>query len=175
MMIRSLHHPGVTNNSGSLLRSGIGPERPALNLIFNVCQALAEGDITYCHWKSNNALDRSASGDNDLDLLVSRTDEPRFTEVLSRLGFKHATAPAEKDMPGVLNYYGYDAEADKLIHVHAHYQLIVGHDMTKNYRLPIERPYLESAVQGDLFKVPAPEFEFIVFVIRMILKHSTWD
>jgi len=174
-MIRSIHHPGITDNSDSLLQSSVGPEQPALNLIFNVCQALAEEDITYCHWKSNNALDRSASGDNDLDLLVSRADEPRFTEVLSRLGFKHVTAQAEKDMPGVLNYYGYDEEADKLIHVHAHYQLIVGHDMTKNYRLPIERLYLESAVQGDLFKVPAAEFEFIVFVIRMILKHSTWD
>ncbi len=174
-MMRSIHHPGIADNSGSLLQSSIGPEQPALSPIFNICQALAKENITYCHWKSNNALDRSASGDNDLDLLVSRADEPRFTEVLSRLGFKHVTAPAEKDMPGVLNYYGYDEEADKLIHVHAHYQLIVGHDMTKNYRLPIERLYLESAVQQELFKVPAPEFEFIVFVIRMILKHSTWD
>jgi thymidylate kinase len=47
--------------------------------------------------------------------------------------------------------------------------------MAKNYRLPIESPYLRSAVQGELFRVPAVEFEYIVFVIRMILKHSTWD
>jgi hypothetical protein len=106
---------------------------------------------------------------------VSRADGPRFTKLLHRLGFKQAKAPAEKQMPGVLDYYGYDEEADRLIHVHAHYQLILGHDLTKNYRLPIERQYLESAVQGDLFKVPAPEFEFIVFVIRRVLKHSTWD
>ncbi len=147
----------------------------SLDLIHRLCEALEAERITYCHWKSNNALDRSISGDNDLDLLVSRADIPRFTGILCRLGFKQAKAAAEKQMPGVLDYYGYDEAADRLIHVHAHYQLILGHDMTKNYRLPIERQYLDSAVQDYLLKVPAPEFEFIVFVIRMILKHSKWD
>ena len=159
----------------SLLEKSITDKPLTLDLIHRLCQALEAEGITYCHWKSNNALDRSASGDNDLDLLVSRADVPRFTRILCRLGFKQGKAPAEKQFPGVLDYYGYDEAADRLIHVHAHYQLILGHDMTKNYRLPIERPYIESAVQDDLFKVPAAEFEFIVFVIRMVLKHSTWD
>lgn len=150
-------------------------ERPALNLIHKLCKTLEVEEIVYCHWKSNDALDRSASGDNDLDLLVSRANAERFTAILSRLGFKQAEAPAAEQMPGVQDYYGYDRAAGKLVHVHAHYQLIGGHDLTKNYRLPIERPFLESAVQGDLFKVPPPEFEFIVFVIRMVLKHSPWD
>lgn len=120
-------------------------------------------------------LSRSASGDNDLDLLIGRADVQRFTGILFGLGFKQAQDPSPQQMPGVLDYYGYDKEADKLVHVHAHYQLVLGHDATKNYRLPIERPFLESSVQGDLFKVPAPEFELIVFAIRMALKHSTWD
>lgn len=165
----------TSDNLDSPLEKSITYEPSTLDLIHRLCQALEAEGITYCHWKSNNALDRSASGHNDLDLLVSWADMPRFTEILCRLGFKQAKAPPEKLIPGVLDYFGYDEEADKSIHVHAHYQLILGHDMTKNYRLPIERPYLESAVQGDLFKVPAPEFEFIVFVIRMVFKHSTWD
>ncbi len=121
------------------------------------------------------ALDRSASGENDLDLLVRRADAGRFADILYRLGFKEARLPSAQQMPGVLDYYGYDRDTGKLIHVHAHYQLILGDDMTKNYCLPIERPFLESAIQHELFKIPAPEFELIVFVIRMILKHSTWD
>jgi hypothetical protein len=110
---------------------------------------LAAEGIGYCHWKSNNALDRSASGENDLDFLVSRPDIPRFTAILCRLGFKQARAPAEKDLPGVLDFFGYDDPADKLIHVHAHYQLILGHDRTKNHRLPIESAYLGSAIDTD--------------------------
>lgn len=144
-------------------------------LVHDLCKELAIENIAYCHWKSNDVLERSASGDNDLDLLVSRADITKFSEILCRLGFRSAKAPLEKQMPGVLDFFGYDEEVDKFIHVHAHYQLIVGHDMTKNYRLPIERPYLESAVQSDLFRIPALEFEYIVFVIRMIIKHSTWD
>jgi hypothetical protein len=148
---------------------------PVLPLVQQLCHALAIGGFAYCHWKSNDQLERSASGDNDLDLLISRADGPRFSELLSRLGFRLAVAPAEKRLPGVLDYFGYDREADRFIHVHAHYQLFLGHDMAKNYRLHIERPYLASSTQGELFRVPAPDFEYIVFVIRMVLKHATWD
>ena len=62
-----------------------------------------------------------------------------------------------------------------LVHVHAHFQLILGNDLSKNYRLPLEQDYLRSSVQQDLFRIPAPEFELVVLVIRMVLKHSTWD
>lgn len=150
-------------------------ERSTLKLVHKLCKMLEVEGIAYCHWKSNAALDRSASGDNDLDLLVSATDVQRFTEALYRLGFKQAQAPVEAQMPGVMDYYGYDEDADKVVHVHLHFRLILGHDRTKNYRLPIEEPFLASATQGKLFKVPTLEFEFIVFVIRMILKYSTWD
>ena len=160
-------HDRISSNGSNVL--------PMLTLIHRLCTALDKNKIGYCHWKSNDVLERSANGDNDVDLLISRGDEARFSEILGGLGFKQAEAPAEKRMPGVLDYYGYDAGTDRIVHVHAHYQLVLGHDLTKNYRLPIERPYLESAVPEGLFKVPAPEFEFMVFVIRMILKQSTWD
>jgi len=150
-------------------------ECPALNLIRELCKALDLEGIVYCHWKSTAALDCSARGDNDLDLLVSRRDIRRFTEILHRLGFKEARAPSEREVTGIVNYYGYDRAADKLVHVHAHYQLVLGDDMTKNYHLPLEQPYLDSAVQAGIFKIPVPEFELIVFIIRMVLKHMTWD
>jgi thymidylate kinase len=175
MIQQADHQSSTTDSISDLLQSNIELKQPALNLITKFCQALADEEITYCHWKSNNALDRSGSGDNDLDLLVSRADISRFTEIVYRFGFKQAKAPVDKQMNSVLNYYGYDEESDKWVHVHAHYQLIMGHDMTKNFRLAIEEPYLESATWDGLFKVPAAEFEFIVFVIRMVLKHSTWD
>jgi len=172
---RSYRQTDASADSGGLLENGIVQAPSTLGLVRTLCRALEAEGISYCHWKSNNALDRSASGDNDLDLLVSRADVPRFNSILGRLEFKLAKASSEKQLPGVVDYFGYDEAAGRLIHVHAHYQLVLGHDMAKNYRLPIEEPYLESAVQGELFKVPAVEFEFIVFVVRMVLKHYTWD
>jgi len=148
---------------------------PALDLVARLCRTLETEGVSYCHWKSNEALDRSASGENDLDLLIRRGDGQRFTEILRRLGFKEALLPPVKHLPGVFHAYGLDEGSGRLVHIHAHYQLVLGDDMTKNYRLPIEAPYLDSAAQGALFRVPAPEFELAVFLIRMVLKHATWD
>jgi thymidylate kinase len=147
----------------------------AVELVVRLCDALAEGSITYCHWKSNEGLVHSATGDNDLDLLIGRNDAQRFTQVLHRLGFKEARPPKTREAPGTAHFFGLDVETGRFVHVHAHYQLILGHDTTKNYRLPIEDAYLASTTKGPLFRVPAPDLEFMVFVIRMVLKHSTWD
>jgi thymidylate kinase len=153
----------------------ISKERAALPSIISLCETLRAEEIDYCHWKSNAAIKRSASGDNDLDLLVSRADAQRFVELLDRLGYKEVHVLPEEQLPGIRDFYGYDEAAGRLVHVHAHFQLVLGHDLTKNYHLPIERSYLDSAIQSDLFRLPAPEFELVVFVIRMILKHSTLD
>jgi thymidylate kinase len=150
-------------------------EHRALDLVIRLCRTLSAERIDYCHWKSNPFLHRSANGDNDLDLLVNRAHAQSFTAILYGLGFKETLLPKEEELPGVRNFYGYDQETGRLVHVHAHFQLILGSDLSKNYRLPIEQAYLASSVQGDLFRVPAPEFELLVLVIRMVLKHSSWD
>jgi thymidylate kinase len=143
-----------------------------LPLIGKLCATLDAGEVAYCHWKSNWRLADWARGDGDLDLLVARSDAQQFMTILSGLGFKLALPPDEQQVPGVQNYYGFDTEAGAFVHVHAHYQLVLGHDLTKNYHLPVEQPFLRSAVWSGPFKVPTPEFELILFVLRMVLKFS---
>ena len=130
--------------------------------------------MRWCHWKSNAALDRSRSGDNDLDLLVARADEAGFGEAMHRHGFKLAYKPTGA-LPGVLDYYGHDEASGRLIHVHAHYQLVVGDDLTKNYRIPLEAAFLDDAVRDGEFRIPPPELELILLVIRLTIKHLAWD
>lgn len=152
------------------------PDRlPALQLVDALCDAFVEHDVEVCHWKSNDALDRSADGRNDLDLLVRRGDVTRFHAVLAELGFKRARVPAAETLPGIEDFLGWDRASDRIVHVHAHYQLVVGHDRSKNLRLPIEDAFLDSAVSAPPFRIPAPEFDLLVFVIRMVLKFHTWD
>ena len=147
----------------------------ALELVEQLCLTLAAEGVSYCHWKSNEALDSSMTGDNDLDLLVAREDQGRFLEVLARLGFKAAALPHAREVPAVVHYYGLDAPSGRLVHVHAHYRLVLGDDTTKNFWLPIEQAYLASSAVDRLFPVPAPEFELAVLVLRLVLKHSSWD
>lgn len=145
-------------------------------LISRLVDDLASAEISYCHWKSNAALDRAEQGDTDLDLLVARHQSAKFNEILFRHGFAPASRPHVEDPPGVVHYFGYDDSSDALVHVHAHYQLVLGHDRTKNYRLPIENAYLASRRSGQgVLPIPEPEFEYVVLVIRMILKYAIWD
>lgn len=153
---------------------GTAPEG-TLELVSALCGSLEAEGVAYCHWKSNEALDRSASGENDLDLLVSRSDAPAFEGVLRRLGFKDARIPRWKQLPGIWHSYGLDRSTGRLVHVHAHYQLVIGDDMTKNFHLPIEEAYIASSVPAPPFRVPAPEFELALLVLRMVIKHCTWD
>ncbi|HSE10906.1 MAG TPA: hypothetical protein VLB29_19745, partial [Nocardioidaceae bacterium] len=81
----------------------------ALDLVEVLCKTLAAEGVVYCHWKSNEAIDRSMTGDNDLDLLVAREHHGRFLEVLASLGFKAAALPPAREVPAVVHYYGFDA------------------------------------------------------------------
>lgn len=149
---------------------------PPLRLVEELCGALRGAGVTYCHWKSNDMLHLSASGVNDLDLLVDRRDLPTFLAVLAAHGFKQARPlRAGRRVPGVVHHYGMDAATGTLVHVDAQAQLVLGDDTTKNVRLPIEAAYLGSCTHGPLFPVPAPEFELAVLVVRLALKHGTWD
>ena len=164
----------VTAGDSTALRDVDAPAE-ALELVSSLCRALHEAGISYCHWKSNESLDRSASGENDLDLLVLRSDAGRFEGILRDLGFRDAQLPRWKELPGVYHSYGVDRRSGHFVHIHAHYQLVIGDDMTKNYHLPIESAYLASARPVAPFRVPAPEFELGLFLIRMVIKHCTWD
>ena len=67
-----------------------------------------------------------------------RSDAERFEGILRRLGFKDTVQPGWKQLPGVYHSYGLDPPTGALVHIHAHYQLVVGDDMTKNIHLPVE-------------------------------------
>lgn len=150
-------------------------ESKPLVLIVSLLGALDDADIRYCHWKSNEAIDRSLSGENDLDLLIARCDGLRFNAVLYALGFRLARPSSDRQVPGMIDFFGLDEISGRIVHVQAHYQLVLGDDMTKNFRLPFEDAYLESRRFDGLIAVPGPNFELLVFVLRMVVKHCPWD
>jgi thymidylate kinase len=149
-------------------------EGEASPLVRALTDELEAVGISYCHWKGNAFVDRALRAEDDLDLLVRRRDVASFVATLHRLGFREARSPAA-DVPGVSHYYGYDRQADRLVHVHAYYQLIVGDDLTENYRIPLEDALLAASVRDKLVRVPPPELELIAFVIRKVLEHCTWE
>jgi thymidylate kinase len=146
-----------------------------LSLVVALAGALDEAQIPYCHFKSNEALDRSMRGEADLDLLIGAEGARSFSEILLTLGFKEARLAAGREAPGVSQSYGLDEPTGRLVQVHAHRHLVIGDHTTKNFLLDIEPEYLAGAVPAPLLRVPRPEHELVLFVLRMVAKHCTLD
>src|SRR5207247_5014155 len=152
--------------------SSLAPDR---SLVERLGEALRHERVAYLQWKGNWKRTRWMSGEGDIDLLVHRSAEPRFSAVLWSLGFRRADPPPASAIAGIESYFGLDPVTGRLIHVHTHYRLVVGGIWRTVYRLPIEEALLASAIPGAVFPVPAPEFELITFAARMVQRYNGLD
>jgi thymidylate kinase len=57
----------------------------------------------------------------------------------------------------------------RLLHLHVHYRLVLGEYWRTSYRVPLEAGMLASAARGDLFRIPAPTYQFLIFMLRTVL------
>jgi thymidylate kinase len=162
--IRSM--PGTSSMEPTGLTS---PERPD-NLLDRLARALEMRGVAYCQWKGNWKI----GSEGDIDLLVDSEAIPLFRSLVQELGFKSVLPPGERQIPGVESYFGHDPVLSRPPHLHVHYRLIVGDYWRTLYRLPIERPMLESSQPGDLFRVASPPYQFLVYVLRMMLRLRGW-
>lgn len=142
--------------------------------ILRICEEffdrLNRDGIRYCHWKSNIRLRKSLSGKTDLDILVHREDQNRFEKALESFQFKLILSPPEKQYPGLEDYLGFDNDTGRLVHLHVHYNLILGQRYIKNHHLPIEEMVLENLISRDNVRIPCPELELILLIIRAHMK-----
>jgi len=126
--------------------------------------------IDYCHWKSNSALDRTFDGLNDIDLLVKREQYFLIQQTIFSLGFKRVLAPWFKNYTAVENFIA-NTKNGALIHLHLHYQLILGEKNIKGYHLPYETELINrSTVCHRGAKIPKKEDELVILVSRIFLK-----
>jgi hypothetical protein len=142
----------------------------AKSLLERLARSLEARGVGYCQWKGHWSAHRWSAGYGDIDLLVSHEDRAAFQGVLEDLGFKQAQASGTRQIVGIEHYLGHDATVSRLLHVHVHYRLLLGDYWKPVYRIPIERILLEHTVPGEPFRVPGPTHQFLVFVLRMMLR-----
>ncbi len=142
----------------------------AESLLERLARALELSGIRYCQWKGQWSAHRWASGHGDVDLLVDREAITEFRRIVGQLGFKAAYPAGYRRIPGVESYFGHDPVVPRLLHLHVHYRLVLGDYWRPIYRIPIERPMLERSVRGQPFRAPSPTYQFLVFVLRLMLR-----
>ncbi len=134
-------------------------------------EALARRNVGFCHWKSNVRLAESLDGEEDLDLLVRRTDACAFHAALAECGFAIAESRAGGGHPSVLHAFALDPARARLVHVHAYFRIVTGDSLVKSYHLPFEELFLTNLQVLHGLPVPPAEIELMVFLLRIALKH----
>jgi thymidylate kinase len=147
----------------------------SLEALAKLFQALHQQGVRYCHWKSNLRLEQALSGQTDLDLLVDRKHSQLFRRILTEYNIKPIVSAPGKHYPAIENYLGFDPASGKLFHLHVHYQLVLGEQFVKNYRLPLETYFLDSVQLRHGVQIPAPEWELIILSLRALLKYRDRD
>jgi hypothetical protein len=140
------------------------------SLLERLALALESSGIAYCQWRGHWSSHRWATGHGDVDLLVSREYLARFRALVGELGFKPTLPQGERQLPAIEHYFGYDPATPRLLHLHVHYQLMLGDYWKPVYRIPLERELLEGSLAGRPFRVPGPTLQFLVFVLRLMLR-----
>lgn len=146
-----------------------------LTIIRTVLDALNSNEINYIHFKSNEHLNESYSGDTDFDILVSQKDFHRFTDILETNGFKQYRSVGKQAYIGVFDYLYLD-ESGKVIHFHLHCMYITGTKFLKEYHIPIENALLSSARYDEeqMIRVISPDYELCLLWIRYFSKTSVF-
>jgi hypothetical protein len=150
--------------------TGVMTSRSPGTLLARLAEALEAQGIPYCQWKGRWRF----GSEGDIDLLVDSEAIPRFRSLIQQQGFKAVVPSGERQIPGVESYLGHEPAMARPVHLHVHYRLVVGDYWRTVYRLPIEKPLLEGSQAGELFRVPAPAYQFLVYVLRMMLRMRGW-
>ena len=143
-----------------------------LDCIDKLFKDFSRKGVVYCHWKSNKGLRSACEGIGDLDLLFLKSQYAQVTEALVNNSFKKTESRIDRQFPGIEDYFGYDESSGKIVHLQAHYQLVTGQPLVKNYHFPVEKEILENLIDDPATGVPVPArcLEAVLHVCRTFIK-----
>lgn len=141
-------------------------------LIRQLIASFDEAAISFCHWKSNVALEQALRGHDDLDLLINKAQLDLVLRTLGELGFVEGLSKGIS-YPDVWHFYGFDSESGDLIHVHLYASIITGASWTKEYDFPFAEEILAHCLRHHSgMPIPPKHIEYTLFLIRVYAKLS---
>jgi thymidylate kinase len=145
-----------------------GDSPAVLGLIQAALRSLQSAGVRFCTWKSARRLAAVLAGDGDLDLLIARADQHSARQALAACGFKAFADATGRAHPAVESFLGYDEASGRIVHVHAHFRLVLGARLLKNYQPPLEDALLAHAVPHPVLPLAMldPLSEVVLLVAR---------
>jgi len=148
-----------------------------VHVIQKILLDLENLNIKYCHFKSNQHVDRSFDGFSDFDVLVDNSKKEVVHQVLIYNGCKRFEPEYIGSYPGVENWFAFDENTGKIFHIHLHYQLISGKSLVKDYVFPWRDFALNNAIKDSKWDIyiSNPNFEILLLITRVIVKSKLRD
>lgn len=141
-----------------------------LALVKSLLDTWHSNDVLYCHWKSNEAINRGLEGEGDLDILLSQQHMAKAYETLTKLGFKRLIERPHKAYPGIEHWLGLSIQEGVFVHVHLHFRLVYGEKFIKGHRFSNEKELLQRRILSNGIYQISREDELVFLFIRSILK-----
>jgi hypothetical protein len=147
-------------------------EAAGLPLLIDVLRALHAAGVRACYWKSSRRLASVLAGESDLDLLVARADQHAARRVLFACGLKAFAGIPGREHPAIESFLGYDQASGRIVHVHAHFRLVLGPRLLRHYRFAVEDAVLAAAVPHPLLPIRMLDAatEAVLLVVRACLE-----
>jgi thymidylate kinase len=165
----------MMQNAPMVAPKGVGRlECGPLSIVRDLIRRLEMEAILYCHWKSNEHLQAAMCGNTDLDVLFEERKQARIVELLRQAGFARFRSVWFRRYPAIEDFIGIDPEKGKVVHVHAHFQLVLGETLVKSYRLPWEDDLLRTRVRDEEYGIYRSDavWEMLLLVIREAMKRA---
>ena len=141
-----------------------------VSFVHNTLNALNKAGIQYCHFKSNEHLEAALSGETDLDLLFVNEAYDKVNELLLEFGYHKFKTAWFVSYPYVEDYIA--ISDGKIVHIHAHFKLILGESKVKSYILPWGEEILKNSVFLADYNIytAKPVDEMLLLIVRTALK-----
>lgn len=134
----------------------------------------SENNINYCHWKSNEHLVEGLNGITDLDILADRDSYNEIVKILMDLGYKKGNTIFYLNYSSIEDYIGFDKGTGKIVHLHMHFELMIGKKFVKGIHLPWEQVIYETTIvdRDTNIKIIDPNIELILLFVRNYSKKN---
>lgn len=140
-----------------------------LNLVGQLLDSWHSNGVIYCHWKSNDAIERGLIGEGDLDILVSQHSTAAAYNSLTSLGFKRLQEPPRTGYPGIEHWLGLSEEGT-FVHLHLHFRLVYGEKFIKGHRYADEEGILARRIlDRGVYQISRAD-ELVLLFTRTVLK-----
>jgi hypothetical protein len=154
------------------------PRRPRFPpLLMKALAALNAAGLPYCYWKQTAKLESVLAGRSDLDLLIERRARDSFFAVMQAQGFKAWPDAGALTQPEFVSFLGYDETSGLILHVHAHFRLVLGDALSKAFHVPIEDKIISRSRMDEAHPVRVldPVDEALLLRLRRALEGGPLD